>query len=83
MEPADRAPGWLRGLLARVESAPETRIRDADLREMNLDPARVRRWFQRNHQMTFQAYCPTRRLGLALGAIQGGHRVTDAARDSG
>jgi len=83
MEPADKAPKWLHGILRRVDENPSSRVCDSDIRALGVDPVRVRRWFQRHHNMTFQAYCRTRRLGLALGAIQDGHRVTDVALDSG
>jgi AraC family transcriptional regulator of adaptative response/methylated-DNA-[protein]-cysteine methyltransferase len=76
-------PEWLRSLLAEVEREPAHRWRDADLRERGLDPARVRRWFQREHGMTFHAYLRARRLGLALGQLRHGEDLTMVALDSG
>ncbi|MCZ6680654.1 MAG: XRE family transcriptional regulator, partial [Candidatus Poribacteria bacterium] len=46
LEPRGQAPEWLRPLLAAVESNPTRRWRDQDLRNMSMDPIRVRRWFQ-------------------------------------
>ena len=43
----------------------------------------MRRWFQANHGMTFQAYQRARRLGLALGRIKQGDDLTRAAYDHG
>jgi len=77
------APPWLRPLVDRVEREPTRRWRDHDIRGMGLDPGRVRRWFQRQHGMTFQAYSRARRLGEALGRIQHGDPVSGAAFDSG
>jgi AraC family transcriptional regulator of adaptative response/methylated-DNA-[protein]-cysteine methyltransferase len=83
LEAAGSTPEWLRPLLAEVEGEPTRRWRDADLRRLKLNPDRVRRWFLAQHSMTFHAYTRARRLGLALGRIQGGDPVTTAALDHG
>lgn len=83
MEPAGAEPAWLRSLLAEIEADPELRIRDQGLRERGLEPARVRRWFQRNHGMTFHAYQRARRLGNALAQIRQGADLTDTGFGAG
>ncbi len=83
LEAADAPPPWLRQLLADVEDDPARRWTDADLRERDLEPARVRRWFQRVHGMTFHAYQRARRLGAAMGRIRQGADLMDAAFDAG
>ena len=83
MQPSGALPSWLDGLMRDVEAEPERRWTDHDLRGRGLSPERVRRWFQSNHGMTFHAYSRVRRLGLALGQIQQGSRVSWAALDSG
>jgi len=83
MEPAGVTPEWLAPLLEAVDAEPERRWTESDLRERGLDPDRVRRWFQKEHGMSFHAYGRARRLGLALGRIQHGSEVTDAAFDTG
>jgi AraC family transcriptional regulator of adaptative response/methylated-DNA-[protein]-cysteine methyltransferase len=83
LEPAGAAPPWLRDLLAAVERDPQRRWREADLHARGLHPERVRRWFQREHGMTFHDYCRSRALGLALGRIQKGDDVTTTALDHG
>jgi len=62
IEPAS----WVRDLIDRIEEAPGQRLRDCDLRARSLDPARVRRYFQKHYGMTFQAYQRARRLSEAL-----------------
>lgn len=74
MEPAGTPPSWLDDLLARVEREPTRRWKDEDLRQANLDPLKVRRWFLRHHGITFHAYQRARRLGLALGHIRHGEK---------
>ncbi len=83
LEPNGATPEWLEPLLDEVERDPARRWKDADLRKMNLDPGRVRRWFQSNHGMTFHTYQRSRRLGLALGRIRHGDDLTQAAYEHG
>jgi AraC family transcriptional regulator, regulatory protein of adaptative response / methylated-DNA-[protein]-cysteine methyltransferase len=83
MEKAGGAPDWLVTLLRRVDAEPEHRWRDADLRSAGLTPERVRRWFQKNHGMTFHAYARARRLQRALVQIREGASVTEVALDHG
>lgn len=83
LKPAGTAPEWLAPLLAEVETDPERRWRDRDLRERGLEPARVRRWFQAEHGMTFHAYSRARRLGAAIGQIREGRQVSRTAYAAG
>lgn len=83
VEPADPAPGWVRGLVDRVEASPARRIPDAELAAEGIDPAAARRWFLRNYGMTFQAYCRARRLGAAFRSIKDGSGLDDAVFANG
>jgi AraC family transcriptional regulator of adaptative response/methylated-DNA-[protein]-cysteine methyltransferase len=83
LEPSGTPPEWLRSLLDEIETDPGRRWSDRDVRSRGLSPERVRRWFQRNHGMTFHAYSRARRLGAALGRIKGGEGVARAAFDAG
>ena len=83
LQPPGAEPGWLQPLLESLEEDPLRRWRDSDLRAMNLDPDRVRRWFKEHHGMTFHAYSRSRRLGGALGTMKSGASLTEAAFDHG
>jgi AraC family transcriptional regulator of adaptative response/methylated-DNA-[protein]-cysteine methyltransferase len=83
LRPAGTAPEWLAPLLAEVDLDPERRWRDRDLRALGLEPARVRRWFQAEHGMTFHAYSRARRLGTAIGQIREGRQVSRTAYAAG
>lgn len=83
LRPAGATPAWLAPLVEAVEADPTRRWRDADLRELELDPARVRRWFQSQHGMTFHAYSRARRLGEAIGHIREGRQVSRTAYEAG
>jgi len=83
LEPEGATPDWLRPLMEEFETHPTRRWRDVDLRQLNLDPGRVRRWFRTHHGMTFHAYQRARRLGLALGRIRHGDDLTQSAYEHG
>jgi AraC family transcriptional regulator of adaptative response/methylated-DNA-[protein]-cysteine methyltransferase len=80
---SDDQPGWARDLIARVEREPAVRIRDSELKARGVDPATVRRYFQRRYGMTFQAYTRARRLTGALQRIRAGAELDTAVFDSG
>lgn len=83
MAPPGAAPAWVAGLVEAVEEDPARRWTDADLRAMDLEPERVRRWFKRVHGMTFHAYHRARRLGLALSRLRDGDDPLAAAYEHG
>jgi AraC family transcriptional regulator, regulatory protein of adaptative response / methylated-DNA-[protein]-cysteine methyltransferase len=83
LAPAGAAPPWLAPLLAAIERAPDRRMRDAELSRFGVDPSRVRRWFMKEHGMTFQAYARARRLGRAFTALNGGKKLDAVALDHG
>ena len=83
LEVAGVPPTWLQPLLSEVEADPTKRWTDQDLSTRGWNPVRVRRWFQRNHGMTFHAYSRARRLGSALGQMKDGAAVSRAAFESG
>src|SRR5262245_17311969 len=56
MESAGSTPDWLRPLLSELDVRNGKRWTDQDLRDLGMDPARVRRWFKQHHAMTFHAY---------------------------
>jgi len=73
------SPAWVTSLLARVERDPTGRYSDGFLRSVGIEPARARRYFQKNYGMTFQAYCRGRRLGKAFEQIRLGIDLDDVA----
>ena len=76
-------PNWLEPLLAEIQTHPELRLRDHDLRVRGLDPVQVRRTFKRSFGMTFQAYQRACRLGTAMRALHEGLPTLDAGMDAG
>jgi AraC family transcriptional regulator of adaptative response/methylated-DNA-[protein]-cysteine methyltransferase len=66
-----------------VNASPETRLRAADLRDMNTTPERVRRWFQQNYGMTFSDWSRGIRLSRAFTQLRNGTRIEDAMLGNG
>jgi len=83
MEPRGQTPPAIQKLLASLRDDQPPRLRDADLRKQGMQPSAVRRWFKKNHGLTFQGYLRSLRLGQALGHIVQGEKVIDAAFASG
>ena len=78
-----KPPAWVSRLIERVEADPERRPHDADLRSWGVDPVRARRWFLKNHGMTFHAYARAARLGRAFQQIRDGKGLDDTGMDVG
>lgn len=76
-------PAWLQPLFRRLDSEPDTRLTAADLKQLNLEPARVRRWFRQNLGVSFAEYGRTHRLGRALRTLQNGGDLDEAALGHG
>ena len=83
LEANGKPPAWAAQLIARVEAAPDARLKAADLRALGITPERARRWFQQHYGMSFTAWCRGNRLAGAFARIRHGASLDDAALDSG
>lgn len=83
LEPIGRPPEWVARVLARVHETPDGRVTASDLRSLDVDPSRARRWFMANYGLTFAAYCRGHRLSAALATIREGATIDDAVFSSG
>lgn len=83
LEKTGETPAWLRSLLKEITANPELRITDSDLRQRGYEPQKVRRWFKKNHGMTFQGYMRALRINKAFSELQNGAKVIDVALDAG
>jgi AraC family transcriptional regulator of adaptative response/methylated-DNA-[protein]-cysteine methyltransferase len=83
MQVNGQPPEWVERLLVEVEKDPARKMKDSLLRELQIDPARARRYFRKNYGMTFQAYCRGRRLGKALEQIREGSKLDDVILEHG
>ncbi len=83
LENPGQTPPFIEILTARLSADPSLKIKDYDLRKMGIDPATARRWFLKNHGITFHAYQRMYRINLAYKKLQEGGDVLSAAIDSG
>ena len=78
-----RPPAWVQTLLERVDADPTQRLKDADVRALGVEPARLRRYFKEHYGMTFHAYHRARRMGLALAAVRDGAALNAIGMEHG
>lgn len=76
-------PVWLKDIMKEIDENRVIKLKDADLRERNIDPARIRRWFKKHHGMTFQSYLRLLRVNSAFGKIKHGEKVIESAYNTG
>jgi AraC family transcriptional regulator of adaptative response/methylated-DNA-[protein]-cysteine methyltransferase len=76
-------PLEIKNIITEVNRNPELRLKDYDIKNRGIDPNRLRRWFKKNHGMTFQAFVRTRRIDDAYEKIKKGLAVSDIAFDYG
>jgi AraC family transcriptional regulator of adaptative response/methylated-DNA-[protein]-cysteine methyltransferase len=79
----DATPTFIQTLLTELNQHPAVKITDEALRQKGLEPATIRRWFLRQHGITFQAYQRLNRINVAFKKLQRGESVTAAAFESG
>lgn len=83
LENPDETPEYIQTILEELGEYPSLKLKDSDLIQRSLEPATVRRWFQKNHGMTFQAFQRMFRLNRAFKKIQQGENIMETAYDSG
>lgn len=83
LEYPDETLQEIRLILREIESKPGSRITDYELTKRGIEPSKVRRWFLKNHGMTFHSYQRMLRINNALRNIKKGNKVIEAAYDAG
>lgn len=79
MKEVGEEPAWLSDLMKKVESEPYRKWRDYELRELGFSPVKIRRFFKKHHNMTFQAFLRMNRINQAFQKIREGDTVTTSA----
>ena len=83
LENPNETPEYIQKILEELRENPALKFKDFDLVQRGVEPATVRRWFQKNHGMTFQAFQRLFRLNTAFKKIQQGENIMETAYDSG
>jgi len=76
-------PEYISVLLQELSADPSKKFKDYDLIEKGIEPNTIRRWFLKNHGITFHAYQRLFRINSAFKRIQSGESVTSTAFDTG
>lgn len=83
MEKAGSTPDYVDKVLELLDKDPSLKLKDCDLLKLGVEPSKIRRWFLKNHGITFHAYQRMYRINTAFKKLQSGTSVTDIAFDSG
>lgn len=83
LENLNETPKEIKQLINELSANPSIKFKDYDLVKRGLEPNQVRRWFLKNHGITFQAYQRMFRINSAFKKIQNGESVTETAFDAG
>jgi AraC family transcriptional regulator, regulatory protein of adaptative response / methylated-DNA-[protein]-cysteine methyltransferase len=76
-------PNQIREVMEALAADPSLKFKDYDLVKRGIEPNTIRRWFLRNHGITFHAYQRMFRINAAFKKIQQGEKVTAAAFETG
>ncbi|SFH85755.1 bifunctional transcriptional activator/DNA repair enzyme AdaA [Halpernia frigidisoli] len=83
LENSDSTPPEIQKLLEEISENCELKLKDSDLIERGLQPTKIRRWFLKNHGMTFQAFQRQLHLNKAFKKIQEGENIMETVFNSG
>ncbi|WP_293156437.1 MULTISPECIES: bifunctional transcriptional activator/DNA repair enzyme AdaA [unclassified Microcoleus] len=83
LEMLNATPDRIQAILREIGNNPATKLTDLDLASRGIEPSQIRRWFLKNHGITFHAYQRMLRINSAFKKIQNGETVTATAYDSG
>ncbi len=82
-ENANQAPESVERAIKMVKDNPKEKVTDYQLKQNEISPELVRRWFNKHYGMTFQAFQRMYRINNALKELKEGKNATNTAFDSG
>ncbi len=82
-ENSNEEPEQVKQAMKMVRDNPKEKISDYQLRQNQVSPELVRRWFKNNYGMTFQAYQRMYRINNAFQELKSGKKATETAFDTG
>ena len=82
-ENANKAPEQVEMAMKLVQQNPKEKVSDYKLRQEQISPEIVRRWFKKNYGMTFHAYQRMYRINNAFQELKSGKKATATAFDTG
>src|ERR1035437_45444 len=83
LEKSGETPKYIKDILKEISNNPSAKLKDWDLRKKGIEPSKLRRWFLKNHGITFHSFQRMSRINTAFKKIQKGETVTSVAFDAG
>ncbi len=83
MEKLGETPDYIKNILKELNNNPSHKLKDWDLTQRGIEPNTIRRWFLKNHGITFHSFQRMNRINSAFKKIRNGEPVTSVAYDSG
>lgn len=83
LEKPGETPIYVKEILSLLYADPSMKISDDELKRRGIAPEKIRRWFQKNHKITFRAFQRLYRVNSAFNKLREGSSVIAAAYDSG
>ncbi|GAA3759781.1 trifunctional transcriptional activator/DNA repair protein Ada/methylated-DNA--[protein]-cysteine S-methyltransferase [Flavobacterium ginsengiterrae] len=83
LEKYNETPDFIKEILRELSENPSLKFKDSDLIRRGIEPSKMRRWFLKNHNITFQAYQRMFRINSAFKKIKEGESITATAFDTG
>ncbi len=83
LELLNETPVYIKELLYELNADPSLKFKDWDLIKRGIEPSKIRRWFLKNHGITFHAYQRMFRINSAFKKIRNGETITSTAFDAG
>lgn len=83
LENADSTPREIKKLLEEISADSALKLKDSDLIKRGLEPAKIRRWFNKNYGLSFQAFQRQLNLNNAFKKIRDGKNIMETAYESG
>lgn len=82
-ENAYQPPAEVERAIQLAKNHAKKKVTDHDLRENDISPSAVRRWFKQHYGMTFHAFARMYRINSAYEELQGGNTATQTAFGAG
>lgn len=83
LEKLGATPDYIKEILDELNADPSLKFKDWDLTQRGIEPNNIRRWFLKNHGITFHSYQRMFRINSAFKKIQNGEPVTSVAFETG
>lgn len=75
---AHEHPRWVQRVLNALHEHPEHRLKDEDVAALHVSPVRLRRYFHRRYQCTFQQWQRQQRVSMTQQKMREGARLSEA-----